>query len=366
MRLPWTPGPFEGERVYVVLVKVALFNRHGMKVGSGSVDCITGGYKKSLRGASVPYRQYHSKNPYSDYLRLLKQEFGLTEDPSLMAAFGSGEPTAQEVIEKVQATYRDLKTYETKGTVVSNFILDGVEEKKETSFHIRLKKPDLYLVTRTTRSEEKPGKSLTDAIWKDGSQAYTYSSSRNAYAKVERDRLNFAGVHYEVPPLFFPDLDLGFPDLPRMKDARIDRTEVVAGEECYVITGATEHSGGLTFWISKSRHFIVQRSEVIANPKIDYDLQLRRHESMKGRIPDELWEFGKKAMEESRKLFETHEIGGLSTETHTRTSTPDLSEEDFRFALPKDAALESRREVREKFLRDYMSGEKPQLFPEVK
>ena len=348
------------------MVKVALFNRHGMKVGSGSVGCITGGYVKGSRWSSSRNRLYRPQNPYSEYRRLLKQKFGMTEDPSLMAAFGSGEPTAQEVIEKVQAMYRDLETYETKGSVVSNLILNGVENKTETSFLIRLKKPDLYLISWTEKSSEKPGKSKTDAVWKDGKQAYEYSSSRNAYAKAEDDRMAFSSVHYEVPPLFFPDLDLGYPDLPRMKDARIDRTEVVAGEECYVITGSTEHRGGLTFWISKSRHFIVQRSEDIANPKIDSDLQLRRHEAMKGRIPDELWEFGKKAMEESRKLFETHEIGGLSTETHTRTSTPDLSEEDFRFALPKDAALESGRELREKFLRDYLSGEKPQLFPEGK
>ncbi|MCZ6689661.1 MAG: DUF2092 domain-containing protein [Planctomycetota bacterium] len=284
----------------------------------------------------------------------------------LTVALGCGEPTAQEVIEKVQATYRDLETYETEGRVVSNLILDGVEEKKETSFHIRLKKPDLYLISWTEKSSEKPGKSMTRAVWKDGKQAFEYSSLRNAYAKAEDDGMAFSGIHYEVPPLFFPDLDLGFPDLPRMKDARIVRTEVVAGEECYVITGATEPRGGLTFWISKSRHFIVQRSEDIANLKVDFDLALRYHEAMKGRVPDELWEFNKKATEEAKKFFETHEIGGLSTETHTRTSTPDLSEEDFRFALPKDAALESRREVREKFIRDYLSGDKPRLFPEGK
>ncbi|MCZ6691276.1 MAG: hypothetical protein O7H41_16945 [Planctomycetota bacterium] len=283
----------------------------------------------------------------------------------IQRAGGGGDPTAQEVIEKVQATYGDLETYETEGGIVSNQILDGVEEKVETSFHIRLKKPDLYLISWTEKSSEKPGKSMTRAVWKDGKQAYGYSSSRNAYSKVEYDRMAFSGVHYEVPPLFFPDLDLGFPDLPRMKDARIVRTEIVAGEECYVITGATEQSGGLTFWISKSRHFIVQRSEDIADLKIDFDLALRRHEAMKEHIPDQLWEFSKKAMEESKKFYETHELGGVSTETHTRTSTPDLSEEDFRFALPKDAALESRREEREKFLRDYLSGEKP-LFPEVK
>ncbi|MCZ6690089.1 MAG: hypothetical protein O7H41_10830 [Planctomycetota bacterium] len=272
----------------------------------------------------------------------------------LMIAFGCGEPTAQEVLEKVQATYRDLETYRSEGTVVFEGSINGEETTQETSFRMLLKKPNLYLISWSGRHE---GEAMEGVIWNDCTQAYFYKGvqspdvDRKYYYKARDDGSAIAsatgvshGAASTIPPLFFPEFSAwGRWGVDYANGARIDRVEEVQGEECYVITGESAASKEETYWISKSRHFIVkhyytydQPEGAAPVPEIDVEMMAK----MMGRdTSDERVLKVKKTIDEAEKLMKSTVIKGSWTETHEKRSTPKLEKAEFQFNPPKDAIL---------------------------
>ena len=274
----------------------------------------------------------------------------------LMVALGCGEPTAQEVLEEVQATYRDLETYRSEGTVVFKGSINGEESTEETSFRMRLKKPNLYLILWSGRQE---GEEMEGAIWNDGTQAYFYMGVQNGkvdrktYNKARDDRMAIAsatgvsqGAATTIPSLFFPEFEPEYlrgwgVDYP--KNARIDRVEEVQGEECYVITGESATVKEETYWISKSRHFIVKYYHSYDRPEGAMSpLELHDGAMAHAKLDpsNEMSSWVRKKLVEHEEFLQSSEFTGSSTETHEKRSTPKLKKADFQFTPPKDAVLE--------------------------
>ncbi len=272
----------------------------------------------------------------------------------LMVAVGCSEPTAQQVLERVEATYRDLETYKSVGTVVVKGCINGEESTSETSCRMLLKKPNLYLISWM----EKVGPAVDEgAIWNDGTQAYYYSGvqdadvNRKTYHKVRDDRSAIAsatgvslGAARTIPSLFFPEF---YPEYLRgfyssyAENARIDRVEEVEGEQCYVITGQSETSKELTYWISKSRHFVVKNYKTYERPEgymSEQELfdKLSPDDQERFRLKDEKL---RKLKVEHEEWLKSHDVGPSLTGTHESRSTPKLKKADFQFTPPKDAVL---------------------------
>ncbi len=215
---------------------------------------------------------------------------------------------ARKVLEEATAAYKSLETYKSEGTVNMDCERDGKKATLETSFSIALKKPNLYLITWTQKLEAPPVQIQSGAAWSDGTQPYLYMGIMHAYGKVSSDvmALIHTGMISPVSRLTLPSLfpsrsiQLYFP-IDRLEDPKIETTEKIDGDDCYVISGAPNAFTKATYWISKSSHLIRK-----------YRCDLTR--------PDN----GEQS---------------TSTETQTKISSPALTKDDFRFEPPKDAVL---------------------------
>jgi hypothetical protein len=270
--------------------------------------------------------------------------------------YGCGDPSAQEVLAEVEVTYRDLETYVSEGTIEGKISLGGMEEEGEVAFRLLLKKPNLYLITWKAKDGEGEGEG---AIWNGGSQPYTYyrvegpDGDRYSYCKARDDSSAIAaangvshGASSTIPPLFFPEF---YPDWQRglssvfVENARIDRVEEVQGEACYVITGPSASCKEETYWISKSRNFIVKYYHSIGPPDGAIPLPKFDEETIAKLLgpeaSDEVVARLKERTDEAAEIWESPDLTGSSTETHTRISTPVLGKAEFRYKVPKGAVL---------------------------
>jgi hypothetical protein len=269
---------------------------------------------------------------------------------------GDDEPSAQDVLEAVLATYRELETYRSEGNVVCEGSRGGVDISGVITFRLLLKKPDLYLISA---SGNRGGEEIEGTMWSDGRQPYLYlgwGSDRKEYYAVRNDRTNLTrggyltiGASDTIPDLFFPELRLGLTHFPEdfAKIARIDRVEEVQGEPCYVITGHSDACPEITYWISRSSNFVVKYHRTFDGPRA-VKASVEAFETLD---PDTQEEVG--GRESRMKVWEAlKSLSYSSTETHENSSTPELEEADFQFTLPKDAVLKAWPPWREETLED--------------
>lgn len=214
-------------------------------------------------------------------------------------AFGD-EISPNEILKKVAATYKSMKTYKAQGIITSDFSFGG--GKKKTSFSILLKKPNLYLISWTRKNEPVHAKDTSGAIWSEGAHLYMYVGMIKAYSSMadESMALGFARAisdwaTYTIPSLFLSSLDMPTDPMSRLKDAKLELSEIVEGEDCYVIVGSSARTKMETFWISKTSSLI-------------------------------------------RKYRRSYEKGSY-TELYATISSPELNESDFKYSLPEGTVL---------------------------
>jgi outer membrane lipoprotein-sorting protein len=256
--------------------------------------------------------------------------------------------TPGEILKEVTATYESLQTYKATGNIVADIDTGNAKMSTETSFSILLMKPNRYLVSWTQKNMPMAGMAQGGAVWSDGSQPYLCMGK--AYSKMSNDEFALAsatgisgGAAFTIPSLFFKGRSAPF---ARLKDLKVEKTEQVGEEDCYVISGASTAAKKETFWISKSSHLIVKYARSLEPNQEDAvrpdmtDEQL--DEAIKG-VGQEVTEESRKNMRQmmnrSQALLKNMKIRGSSTETHAKISSPDLSKTDFQFVLPSDAVM---------------------------
>lgn len=257
-----------------------------------------------------------------------------------------------EILKKVVATYSAMKTYKAEGTITSDIDIDGMKTIMETSFSILLKKPNLYLISWAKKNMFMPSDVQPGTVWSDGIQPYLYMGKMNTYSKVTSDEIALSsatgvsgGVALTIPLLFLPVFKNQPAPFSRIKDPKIEKTEKVGGEDCYVLSGSSAISKKETFWISKTSYLIrkyyrsFEPPEGIVIPEMT-DEQLE--EAIKG-MGQEVTEESKKSMremlEKSKAMLQTAKMNGFFSEFHANVSSPELNRNDFKFALPEGAVL---------------------------
>jgi hypothetical protein len=253
------------------------------------------------------------------------------------------------ILNKILSKYKSLETYSSNGTIVSNAEVGATKIQTTTTFSIKLKKPNFYLVT-WSQTGVMP---QVGAVWNDGTQPYLYMGTANAYSKIGDDvsALGAAtgisgGAAFTIPSLFLPALTDKIFILSRLKNLAIEKSEPIRGEDCYVLTGSSDASKKETFWISKSSSFILKYERSLEPPAGGVVIPNISEEDLE----KSLSAMGKPVTEESKKqmreMLQTAQtnlqnsgLRGSSIETHIDISSPNMTPNDFHFTLPQGAIL---------------------------
>jgi outer membrane lipoprotein-sorting protein len=262
------------------------------------------------------------------------------------------DPSA--IFKKVIAAYDALDTYSAEGTIVADLDTGIATTKLETSFTIKLKKPNLYLISWEQKNPLIPF-TQAGAVWNDGSQPFLYMFTGNskAYSKIKGDETALGGATgisggaaHTVPSLFLSVFKQQGSPFARLIESKLEESAQVEMDDCYVISGRSASSKKETYWISK-KTFLIRRyvrsleppEGGIKMPKMN-DEQLETSIKAMGQEPTEERKLAmKKMMEHAEGMMKQMNVKGTSTETHSNITAPKLSAEDFVFKVPADAVL---------------------------
>ncbi len=216
--------------------------------------------------------------------------------------------TAQEIAKQAVDAYAGLSSYNGTGKVISES--DG--QTTETTFNIRLQRPDFYRIDWT-----QTGKSINSAsplkmqtmqpakgiVWNDGSGNYFVTDAANKIDSAKPQKMQTAQLALgaaagvsgsataEIPGIFFNQnwgSQLAVISSPRIHAKRLS-DEKIAETDCYVIETSIDmeqsHDTNISsakmttqFWIGKQDHFIRQIKSTSENAEVtqikDEDLKI--------------------------------------------------------------------------------------------
>lgn len=262
----------------------------------------------------------------------------------------AADPSAKEILDKVVAKYQSLQTYKSEGTIDTDLQTGGMKMKQTTTFSILMKKPNQYVISWT----QKGGPIVQSGdVWNDGSGAFLHMGALKSYGKMTSDDMALAaatgisgGAAFTVPSLFLPVFKDQGAKFSRLTNPKIEKTETVEGDDCYVISSASSISKEETYWISKQSHLIRRYKRSLETPKgkdaipklTDAEVEAAV-ESLGQEVNDESKRKMREMMEQTRKSLSSINIKGTTTETHKAVSSPELGDPDFKFAPPPGAVL---------------------------
>ncbi|MBN2312919.1 MAG: hypothetical protein JXM79_03250 [Sedimentisphaerales bacterium] len=292
-----------------------------------------------------------------------KRSVALTLLMMLMVHGCAKNETPSEIFEKVKLTYQLMNTYQAQGTVTSTMESGGINTDADISFSIVLKKPNLYLISWT--NEDMTIRS--GAVWNDGDQRCIYMQQMNAYSKIDNDEvaLGYAtglsgGAAFTIPSFFLSVFKEQPAPFSRLKDPRIEKTEKIGQEDCYVISGPSSISKKETFWISKKSYLIRKYNRSLEPPEGGIAIPEMTDEQIEQAIKSmgqEVTEEGKQRvramMEGSKEALKMTHMKGSSTELYSEISSPGLDKKDFQFVLPEGV------ELKESLFGGILGGNKP-------
>ena len=257
------------------------------------------------------------------------------------------EPTAEAVIKKVEETYVAMETYQADGTVVANIDTGKTKIKQETTFSIRLMKPDLY---RITWSQKGPV-AQSGAVWRQDGKPHLYMSALNAFSKMANDEMALGGATgisggaaFTIPSLFLTLKGGPSSPLASLENPMLEGSETIDGEECFKISGPTAVSKKETYWISKEKSLIRKYVRSLEAPDVPApvaemtDEQIE--EALKGlgeEVNAESKARMKKRMAGIKQMMAQVKLKGMSTETQNDIQSPEFDEDDFEFTPPDNA-----------------------------
>ncbi len=132
----------------------------------------------------------------------------------------------------------------------------------------------------------------------------------------------FLSVFKESPP--FSDL----------KAPKIEKTEKVGEEDCYLISGESTTSKKEVFWISKSRYLILKYYCSFEPPEGCAEMSDKELE-----VNDENKKKMREILNSSNDFQKKNQLKGSSTELHAEILFPEIKTKDFQFALPKSTTF---------------------------
>ncbi len=175
---------------------------------------------------------------------------------------GAG-PTAEDVIQKTLSRYRWMSSCACTGTMREQD--EAGRQIGETSFSLRLSRPNLYQIVWSHSQAKAP---THGAVLNAGGGAFLYPGYGPCYQAGSSDAQALSGAAQvssgataTLPALFF-GLFAGPSMLSQLERPRIARHEAVAGEECFVIAGQSPVSSNHEFWISRERFVILRDRRV--------------------------------------------------------------------------------------------------------
>jgi hypothetical protein len=276
-----------------------------------------------------------------------------TTTPADPAPANVAELTPDQIFEKVMATYQAMETYQSTGTIVIDMDMGGKQMNMQTKFSMLLKKPNLHHITWTQKNMPMPGMVQSGAVWSDGTQPYLYMGIMNAYSKMAGDDMALAsatgisgGAAFTIPSLFLPALHKQTNPFSRLTDPKLEKVENVGNEECYVISGSSAMSEKETFWISKSKYLLIRHSRSFEPseggrkmPEMTDESLEESIKAMGQEVTEENTQRMREVMKRTADSVKGMDIKGSSTETHTDISFPELTKDDFQFAVPEGTEL---------------------------
>jgi outer membrane lipoprotein-sorting protein len=264
------------------------------------------------------------------------------------------EMSATDLIKKVEDTYRTMKTYKAEGTIIADIKTSDTAERAETSFSILLKKPSFYRITWSMKSNSPKAKSYSGAVWNDGAQPLFYNGLFGTCRKVNNDQLALAcatgvssGAANTIPSLFLDVSAEKTSPFSLLMEPRIEKTEKIGKEACYVLSASSAISRKETFWISQKRFLIIKHERALELPEKGVQMM---PDMTKKDIEDALNDIGEKVTEKkvqdldtlikfANLLLETWQFKGTHIELHENISSPKLNKNDFKFTPPEDTVF---------------------------
>jgi len=203
----------------------------------------------------------------------------------------ASDPTAVEIIQKVQAKYAGLDSYSSEGEIISDMDMSGVDvdtipgmtddrtkklreskrlqdalKKRQTfkhTFSIKLARPDYYIEWDQKIHEKY---SNTGAVWSKGKEHFLFNAKRKTSPKDRRMALASAtgvsgGAANTLPSLFFAQ---PANVLHQLNEVRQEGEEAIDGDQCYIIAGKMANMT-MKYWISKDTLLIRQRQQILGD-----------------------------------------------------------------------------------------------------
>ena len=134
--------------------------------------------------------------------------------------------------------------------------------------------------------------------------------------------------------------------LAQLAQSKLQPSELVDGDDCYVLSGPSDTSLKETYWISKKTFFIRQYFRSleapqggVVTPKLtDKEIE-ETLEGMGVEVTDESKERMAQMMEESEASVKNVKLKGFTVELHTGISFPELHQKDFKYEVPDGTEL---------------------------
>ena len=202
--------------------------------------------------------------------------------------------TAQEIAKQAVDAYVGLSSYNDTGKVIS----EGDGQTTETTFNIRLQRPNFYRINWTQTGGSK------GIVWNDGTGNYFVMDAANKVDSAKPQKMQTAQLALgaasavsgsataEIPGIFFNQnwgSQLAVISSPRAHVKRLS-DEKIAATDCYVIeisfdlmeqphdTNISSAKMTTQFWIGKQDHFIRQIKSTSENAEVtqikDEDLKI--------------------------------------------------------------------------------------------
>ncbi|MFC1840487.1 outer membrane lipoprotein carrier protein LolA [Thermodesulfobacteriota bacterium] len=234
------------------------------------------------------------------------------------------DPSPEEILNKVVATYKSMKTYKAEGTRYPDY-LEKENIKQGIPFSILMKKPNLYLISWTL-PYKRPDMDKSFVVWSDGTQPYLAGWGAYSCFKMPSDEIAFDGAAQNHGPLRMPFIIMsifkGYDDpFYWLGDPKLEKIEKIGGEDCYVISGTSAISKRVAIWVSKTSYLI--RKYYYAPDR----LKMIKEDP---RIKDK----------ERKSEIEKYKRGLLpelkiEVEVYKEISSPELNQSDFKYILPE-------------------------------
>jgi hypothetical protein len=281
------------------------------------------------------------------------QDSLVTPPPSPSSAVDSNDPASPvSILKRVLTTYKSMPTYCSNGTIVSERMEGTTKIVTTTTFSLNLKKPNFYVITwnQTSIPQALP---QGGAVWSDGTQPYLYLLMNKSYAKIGDDVAALgaanavsAGATNTIPSLFFPAFtDKGFA-LARLKNPVVERSDFMGGEDCYVLSGASNLSKRETFWISKSSNLILKYeksleppADGVKSPEITEDVIEKALRALGQPVTEENKKQVRDMMKTANGTMVSGDANGISTEMQMEITHPNFAATDFHFTPPSGTTL---------------------------